>query len=284
METDKKKLIQIDQFLEKLGGIPPIPAVARKVLRLAGSDDARLADIARLIATDQGLATQILRMCNSAYYGIPHRVKSLSRAVALLGFKSVRNLVVIHSLPRRRSGTPTFAEAAIWTHSTAGAIVARLLALETQAADPEEAMLGGLIHDTGRLVLNMLIPDHYEPVMRAIYNREGPSVEIEREAMGIDHTTVGEAVLRKWNFPDELVDTVRRHHDASDTLDPLTLIVQAANEELWILGMGVREPAEPVTELPPALGRLGYSLEELPELEERMRAAMESGKEFFGQV
>jgi len=283
METEKK-LVEMEQFLEKLGGIPPIPAVARKVLRLAGSEDARLADIARLIATDQGLATQILRTCNSAYYGIPHRVKSLSRAVALLGFKSVRNLVVIHSLPRRRSGTPTFAETAIWTHSAAGSIIARLLALETHGADPEEAMLGGLIHDAGRLVLNLLIPDHYEPVMRAIYNREGSSIEIERQALGIDHTLVGEAVLRKWNFPDELIYSVRRHHDAPEGLDPLTLVVQAANEGLWILGLGVREPAEPVAELPPALSRLGYQIEELPELEERIRAAMESGKEFLGQV
>jgi HD-like signal output (HDOD) protein len=283
MEADKK-FLQIDHFLENLGGIPPIPAVARKVLRLAGSEDARLADIARLIATDQGLATQILRTCNSAYFGIPHRVKSLSRAVSLLGFKSVRNLVVIHSLPRRRTGNPTFAETAIWTHSAGGSIAARLLALETQAVDPEEAMLGGLIHDAGRLVLNLLIPDHYEPVMRAVYNREGRSMELERQALGIDHTLVGEAVLHKWNFPKELIETVRHHHDPPDGLDALTLVVQAANDELWNLGLGVREPAEPPTEPSPALAKLGYTAAELPELEERLREAMETGKEFFGQV
>ncbi|MFH1144571.1 MAG: HDOD domain-containing protein [Candidatus Eisenbacteria bacterium] len=120
MMEDQTKTHGIETILEKLGGIPPVPEVARKVLQLAGSEDARLADIARLIATDQGLATQILRTCNSAYYGIPQRVKSVSRAVALLGFKAVRNLVVIHSIPRRRTTTPTYAESAIWAHAAAG--------------------------------------------------------------------------------------------------------------------------------------------------------------------
>jgi HD-like signal output (HDOD) protein len=169
---------EIEALLQKLGGIPAVPEVACRVLKLVGSEDARLADIARLISKDQGLATQVLRTCNSAYYGLPQQVSSLSRAVALLGFKAVRNLVVIHSMPRRRAGTATFAENAIWTHSAAGAIVARLLAVETRKVDPEEAMLGGLLHDSGRLVLNLLMPEHYEPVMRAIYNRTGSSTEI----------------------------------------------------------------------------------------------------------
>ena len=281
---EQNKVIALATILEKLGGIPPVPEVARKVLRLAGSEDARLADIARLIASDQGLATQILRTCNSAYYGIPHQVKSVSRAVALLGFKAVRNLVVIHSIPRQRAGNATYAESAIWTHSAGGAIVARMLAAEKREGDPEEAMLGGLIHDAGRLVLNLMMPEHYEPVMRSIYNREGRSSDIENARLGFDHTLVGELVLEKWNFPAELVHAIRHHHDAPEGLDTLTLVVRAADEMLWAMGIGVREAAAPQTEVPPALSRLGYTMDSLPGLEERVRGAIQTGTEFFGHI
>jgi putative nucleotidyltransferase with HDIG domain len=283
MGTDKQ-LNDVDQILERLGGIPPIPAIASRVLQIASSENARLADLARLIASDQGLATQVLRTCNSAYYGIPQRVSSLSRAIALLGFKSVRNLVVIHSLPRRSGGTPTFAETAIWTHSGAGALAARGLAEVTGRCDPEEAMLGGLIHDSGRLVLNLMVPERYAPVMKAIYNRTGRSLDIERREIGLVHTVVGEAVLRKWNFPDALVHAVEHHHDDPATLDALTLIVSAADELLWLLGLGVMEPREPATEMPPALAHLGFRLADLPGLEERTKAVVEAGRDIFGHV
>lgn len=273
----------VEEILTRLGGIPPIPAVASRVLKIAGSDNARLSDLARLIASDQGLATQIMRTCNSAYYGIPQRVSSLSRAIALLGFKSVRNLVVIHSLPRRRGGVPTFAETQIWMHSCSGAIGARMLAGLTGRCDPEEAMLGGLIHDTGRLVLNLMLPERYEPVMRAIYNREGTSLEIEKRQISLDHTLVGEAVLRKWNFPDELVHAVRHHHDDPASLNDLTLLVAAADDLLWLMGLGVQEPREPATQVPPALAQLGFGLDDLAGLEERMRGALEAGRDLFAQ-
>jgi len=278
----EKQIHDIDQILERLGGIPPIPAVASRVLKIAGSENARLADLARLIASDQGLATQVLRTCNSAYYGIPQRVNSLSRAIALLGFKSVRNLVVIHSLPRHRGAAPSFAETQIWTHSCSGAIGARLLAEMTTRCDPEEAMLGGLIHDSGRLILNMMIAEKYEPVMRAIYNRAGSSVVLERESLGLDHTQVGEAVLRRWNFPDELVHVVRHHHDDPASMDALTLVVAAADDLLWQMGLGVLEPREPAAQAPPALAQLGFRADDLGVLEEKMRGALEAGRDIFG--
>jgi len=280
----EKKITDIEKLLERLGGIPPMPAVAGKVLRIASSEDARLVDLARLIATDQGLATQVLRTCNSAYYGIPQRVSSLSRAIALLGFKSVRNLVVIHSLPRRRGATATFAETAIWNHSSAGALAARMIAGTTGRFDPEEAMLGGLIHDAGRLVLNLMLPEKYEPIMRSIYNREGSSIEIERAALGIDHTLVGEAVMRKWNFPEELAVAVRHHHDDPKEVDALTCVVSAANEMLWMLGLGVVEPSEPVLEIPAALRQLGFTNSDIGTLEEKLQVALESGRDVFGQA
>ncbi|MFH1144570.1 MAG: HDOD domain-containing protein [Candidatus Eisenbacteria bacterium] len=165
-----------------------------------------------------------------------------------------------------------------------GAVIARSLAVDRRTADPEEAMLAGLIHDAGRLVLNLLMPEHYEPVMRSIYNREGASTEIERRAFGFDHALVGRLVLEKWNFPDDLIRAVERHHEDLAGMDALTRTVRATDELLWLMGFGVREATEPPSVMPPALAAFGYTLEDLSAQEEHLRAAVHSGNEFFGQV
>ena len=143
-------------------------------------------------------------------------------------------------------------------------------------------MLAGLIHDSGRLVLNLLMPERYEPIMRAIYNREGESTAIELSALGFDHALAGRLVLQRWNFPEELSRAVEMHHGEVSQMEPLTLIVRAADELLWLLGCGVREATEPLQEAPAALSRLGYGLSDLAGLEERVRAAVESASESFG--
>ena len=134
---EEEPRLEVERLVELLGDLPTMPAVATKILRVAGSEDANIADVTRLIASDQGLASKILSTCNSPYYGLPQRVKTLSRAVALLGFKSVRNLVLVHSLPWKRSSTPTFADEAIFAHAGATAMAARVIAGMVGRADPE---------------------------------------------------------------------------------------------------------------------------------------------------
>ena len=223
-----------------------------------------------------------MRTCNSPFYGLPRRVKTLSRAVALLGFKAVRNLVLVHSLPWRRTSTAAFAEQLVWTHSTSVALASRIICDQTKVGDPEEALLGGLMHDAGRLALNLILPEEYSVVMREIYNREGRSVDLEQAALGLDHTMAGEMVLRKWSFPDELVRIAADHHKPPADLDPLTQVIQAADEVAWIMGLGVCEMADSITQIPPGLAHLGYELEELAALEDVVANAVEQAQEVFG--
>ncbi len=258
-----------------------MPAVAAKVLRLLSSEDARLADICRLISSDQGLATKVLATCNSAYYGIPQKVKTLNQAIALLGFRTVRNVILVHSLPRKRGARPTFAEAQIWAHSAGAALAARVIAQRTSRCDPEEALLAGLVHDSGRLVLNLIEPERYQPVMEAIYERDGDPIDIEREAFGFDHVDVGTLVLHKWSFPQSTIDAIACHHRPAAECSEVGLVCKAADQLLWLLGVGVREPLEPPAEVPDALGALGFSFGDLEDLKEEIRTRLEQANEFL---
>jgi putative nucleotidyltransferase with HDIG domain len=280
MPEEKPKL-DVQRLIELVDGLPTMPAVATKILRVAGSEDVDAAEVTRLIASDQGLASKVLGTCNSAYYGLPQRVKTLSRAVGLLGFKAVRNLVLVHSLPWKRSSTPSFADQMIFTHAGATAVAARVLAGQTKRSDPEEALLGGLLHDAGRLALNLAAHEEYEPVLKAIYNLEGESIELERRALGVDHTQMGEQILRKWSFPEELVRVAQTHHDPVQQLSQVTLVVRAADELSHLTGRGVRALTEPVTAVPLALGSLGISLDDLEELEKRVAQAIEQSQDIF---
>ncbi len=280
MPEDRPRL-EVERLLELVENLPTMPAVATKILKVAGSADANAAEVTRLIATDQGLASKVLGTCNSAYYGLPQRVKTLSRAVALLGFKAVRNLVLVHSLPWKRSATPTFADQMIFTHAAATAVAAGVIAGLTKRADPEEALLGGLMHDAGRLALSQAAPDEYEPVMKAIYNLEGDTIELERRALGVDHAQIGEQILKKWSFPQELVAVARSHHDPLTQLAGVALIVRSADELSRLTGRGVRALTEPVTAVPPALNRLGFGMDDLEQLEERVAQAIERSQEIF---
>ncbi len=272
---------RLEKMIEVLGDIPPMPSVATKILRVASSEFAQVAEVTRLIGVDPGLASKVLSTCNSAYYGLPHQVKTLSRAVALLGFRAVRNLVLVHSLPWKRSGTPTFAEQTIWTHSAACAIAGRLIASELGEVDPEEGLLGGLMHDAGRLAMNLMMPEEYELVIREIYNQGGPGLEIEQEKFGADHTVAGQIVLEKWNFPDELVAMARDHHKPPDQLPPQVLVTRGADEMAHLMGYGARKPDKPPMETPAGLAALGYALADLPGLEERIETALEQGQDIF---
>lgn len=280
--SDETARQEIGQLLAMIGELPPMPAVASKVLEIASSEDAKVSDVTRLISGDPGLATKVLSTCNSAYYGLSQRVKTLSRAVGLLGFKTVRNLVLVHSMPWKRTGTPSFADKTIWEHAGGAAVAARVIAGIVGDYDPEEALLGGLMHDAGRLALNLVMSEEYEPVLLAVYNREGDSILIEQQLLGFDHTIAGEIVLQKWDFPDNLINIARDHHLPVSQLDHPTMIVQAADEMCWILGQGVKAPDDPLTTVPPALTKLGFSLEQTEELEERVIAGIEQSRDIFG--
>ncbi|MBD3336304.1 MAG: HDOD domain-containing protein [Candidatus Eisenbacteria bacterium] len=272
-------------LVELVKDVPPMPLVAHRVLEMARDpQQACVADLVKVISTDQGLTAKILRTCNAPAYGLRSQVRSLSQAVVLLGLRSVRNLVVLHSLPVHGRGRPSFEETAMWSHSMAVALGARLLADRSRTADPEEAFLGGLLHDVGRLVLALAYEERYLSVFRAIYNREGPSIELERRHLGFDHAQVGALVTRRWDFPLELAQAVGEHHAPADTLSGLTLVVCAANELIHRMGIGGRPPEEGEEAPEPGLEALGVSHAELEDARERIQATLDEEMTIYRQA
>ncbi len=283
-----------EEILSSLEEIPPMGAVAVSVMRMVEDDRYSAADLARVISRDPGLTAKVMRTSNSVYFGLSQPVTSLSQGVVVLGLRMVRNIVLIHSLPVGRSGggRMTDIETRIWTHSVGSALGSRLLAQRSGRADPEQAFLAGLFHDTGRLLFNLVRPLTYRTL--GARSPDGlPDRAMECTHLGMDHTSLGSAALERWKMGGELARVAADHHLAPDRLDPLSLTVKGAGEIL----MGIEAGEGDQEELPSrvdsdpedapmactALQLMGLE-EEKEEFEDRLRLTLEQEQDFFRQA
>jgi HD-like signal output (HDOD) protein len=264
-----------EELLAALDEVPPLGPVALRVLELMNDPNASAADLARVISRDQGLSARLLRTCNSSFVSPTEPVTSLSHAVVTLGLRAVRNLVMFHAIPVGKAGGGwTDVERRMWTHAVGSALGSRLLAAEKGGVDPELAFLGGLFHDLGRILLLQVRPMTYEALC-GVALPGLPECLVEQACLGADHAEIGGAVLRRWGMGDELAAVAELHHHEPASLDPLTLLVVAAE---CLLVTGDEEPSPLHRE---AAARLGLAPDRQEGLRERLGGALQKEQEFF---
>ncbi|MFZ4858806.1 MAG: HDOD domain-containing protein [Desulfuromonadaceae bacterium] len=267
--------------------LPTIPVVATKVMQLIESENATAEELAKVVASDPAVAARVLKISNSSYYGCQRQIQTLSHAIVVLGFGTLKSLIVAASV-KQVYQPYGLTEKMLWEHSFGAGLAARIIAKETRFASEEEAFLGGLFHDIGKIIMNSMNNRQFQDVMQRCYN-DGLSFEdAERQVYPYTHAEVGGLVIKKWNFPDMLMNAVLNHHtfDFGENPDAfqanLTCVVGLADMFCHKTGIGIREPddALDLQQTVPAekLGLTGQRLEILLEL---FTAAYEKDKSFF---
>jgi putative nucleotidyltransferase with HDIG domain len=231
-----------NELLNKIEDLPPLPAVAAKVMGMAEDDRTSAMDLAQVLSTDQALTAKLIRISNSAYYGFARRISTVREAVVMLGFKQVRQVSVGASMMNafKRTGVDDgFDLDLFWGHSVAVAVASEALAKKTLGAKPEDAFTAGILHDIGRLVLRQEMPREFADAVRLARLGECSLHEAELHTTGFAHDEIGQALGELWKFPGHLVDAVRCHHD--DTLtasaDGLAGVVAQANRLMLHYGL-----------------------------------------------
>lgn len=171
-------------------------------------------ELGRAIATDPALASKVLKLVNSAFYGFPGRISTITQAIVILGFSTIRNVVLTTSVLKvfGNSGNSGFDVEYFWEHSLLTGAVAKSLALERDLPFTEETFIAGLLHDMGRMVLSQRLAPEFEKVA-AFKEKSGVSLlEAEKTVLGLTHGEVGGWLARKWNLPRPFVDVMRYHH------------------------------------------------------------------------
>lgn len=258
------KSIRIDravfqQTLEKkLADLPPLPAVVMRIMETVNNPDTSAEDLNRLISMDQGLSSKVLRIVNSSYYGFPKRISTITHAVVILGFNTVRNLVLgvsAFGMLSQKSMPYGLNRAKFWEHSIATAVGASVLAkvrLPKLRNAPDECFIGGMLHDIGALFLDSYFPVQYAVAMAFAAREQKTSRDAESLVLGIDHMTVGRRIAEHWNFPSHLVAMLGSHHEPARQKEnfELAALVHAADWLAWQCGYAPSEHTQP-TELAP---------------------------------
>lgn len=234
------------RFIEQIDNLPALPAIVTKLIQVVNSPDTSAEDAARLIQKDPALTTKMLRLANSAFYGIPRSISSVSSAVVILGFNTIRSLVLSASVMKMFSGVnkPAIDKDRFWKHSIICAMAAKTIVrqfINVRMMDPESAFCAGILHDIGKLIFSEYAHDDYLEVTSLAQRNGIPLLEAEKKVLGIDHAEIGRILADKWALPLDLEYALVFHHapDRADSLIDLVTTVHLANMVTHNLGIGI---------------------------------------------
>ena len=204
------------ESIKRLGQLATLPSVTLSIMRLADDPHATGDALDKLLAADPALGARVLRVVNSAFYGLPGTVGTTSAAIVRLGFAAIRNIAIAASLTRMFRGgrvSDTFDAKELWHHSVAVAEAARVLAIRTRRGSPDEALLAGLLHDIGIVVAMQTSGSEFEQLLRAL---DAPTsltfAQAESEHLHTTHEMLGAALSVSWGFPSSLALVAGHHH------------------------------------------------------------------------
>jgi putative nucleotidyltransferase with HDIG domain len=209
-----------------------LPEVTLRIVDIVSKDSGDAADLHRAISTDPALCLRLLKVANSAFYGLPRPITSIDRAVVLLGGEAIRNIALAASLGRMISdGDGEFSARSLWRHSLAVAAAAQDVAKAVGSDDPGEAFLAGLLHDIGFMVQMQYDRKRLVQALTMAAAGDQPLVEIEDEIFGANHQDFGRELCRQWQLPESIGEVLWEHHEVTQPRDePMMLahVVRAA--------------------------------------------------------
>lgn len=234
--VDAARKRRIDLILRKIDSLPTLPTVATRILALTADENSDAKQVVDLIRTDPALTAKVLAMTRTADKGLREEVRTIDRAVVLLGFAAIRGAVLSLKVVELFNGNApspnepdaegpanafAFDRVAFWRHSLAVGIAAELIARahpRLEGIDPDEAFVCGLLHDIGKLALDHVLPRSFAKVIELTDLNQGDIAEFERMIIGVDHHTAGKRLAEQWQLPMLIQDCIWLHGTAPDAL------------------------------------------------------------------
>ncbi len=218
----------VKKRVSTLKNLPTLPHILVKLIRACDGEKTTLREISGIVEKDPSLSGKILRLVNSAYYSLPKKIGTMEQAVNLLGTNTIKNIAVSASVLRafdRTDGNATLNLKLFWWHSLKCAVTSRLIAKRLKYQSPEEAFLGGLLHDIGRLVLWVNFKEEYRELLNQYSDR--PDLLLAGEVrLGVTHCEIGAWLLQRWNLQSFVSDAVLYHHEPPERIMGAFSLVQ----------------------------------------------------------
>jgi putative nucleotidyltransferase with HDIG domain len=272
--------------LDQIEDLPTLPVVAMEVNKMLLDYDITINKLSVSIENDQAMVSKILKLVNSAFFGLRGKISTISHAIVVLGFNTIRNAVVSISIINAfsvKEGLDGFDIADFWKHSVAVAVTSKYLAEKAGIHSADDCFVAGLLHDMGKLVLLQHFKDLFQKVWLAVKRSNQSFYEAEKSQIQIDHAWIGGYLAQKWQLPMPLVDAIRYHHDVRPDINDqsLLLIINTADIIANTYATDTENNLERPRIHPEALNVIGNELDTLSDWYPDVLLEIESACKFF---
>jgi putative nucleotidyltransferase with HDIG domain len=281
MDSKKQEQnVDLQTLINEVKDLPPLPAIIMQAMEVVQRPDVPITTLQRLISQDQALSAKILKIVNSAMYSLYREVSTVSHAISVLGVETVKALVMAAAVEYVFQSSKDLSQKLMSAHSWATALGARAIARRVYYENIEEALISGLMHDIGKPVMMQNLTDRYEPILNEVSSGRNNFFDAEMRAFGFSHAHVGALLAQRWNFPAQLVEVVRFHHEPSEAPEysQLAHIVNLSNSVIVRMGIGFEKKPNLLPEVTPSAEILkldGADIRDIPsEIESMLEATV----------
>lgn len=264
----------LNMILGRVKSFPTMPGAGAKMLALLQEPDTTVSEIEDILRYDPGLTANVLKLANSAYFGIPSKIGSLKQAVILLGLKRLMQLVVascVSAIMDKSVPGYNLPAGEMWRHSIAVSLTAEALVKGKKRIDREDVFTPALLHDVGKLVLGAFVKEEIEAI-ESIAAKGIPFVVAENMILGTDHAEIGARILAHWHLPEDIINAVRWHHDpdSPDVPDVQVDVVYLANLLCQTPATSGQAAGQMVELSPAVIERLGIQMNQFGTISEKI--------------
>jgi putative nucleotidyltransferase with HDIG domain len=240
MEPDNQDMME--RILAGVDKIPPMPQVVFKAQKILADPDSSTNELASLLETDQAIAAKVLKMANSAFYGMRGKVASVKHASLVLGYRNLGEIItaagIQKTLEKKLPGYGLESED-LWRHSLSVALGSKIIA---ERKNPDLEMVGytaGLIHDIGKIILDPYVLEQKDAFDSILVGEQQTFLDAERQLLGFDHAEIAAEICEKWGIPETISSAIRYHHSPTTALEvELAFILHMADYISLISGDG----------------------------------------------
>lgn len=228
---------KVKRVISNIRNLPTPPVVFHQIQKVINDPKINAGQVAAIMAEDPAMSVKVLRLTNSAFYGLSREVESVKQAVVIVGFEAIRNLVLSASVLDMFKGKSIdqHYQEKFWRHSLSTAFSCRLLAKRLKArgmVDPDSAFSAGLLHDLGKIVISCFLLEEYSRFKEERdRDHESPDYDIEERLFGYNHAQIGGYLAAQWKIPQKLTEAITFHHQPQlhQGDDPIAYVVCLGN-------------------------------------------------------
>lgn len=259
-----------DKILKSIKSLPPFPATIQRVTGLLNNPDTSLSELVNVIKLDQSITANILKMVNSAYFGLRHEVDNVNDAVMYLGRKNIMRAVLPAGLARYFKKTRGYEIEAVelWEHSVGVALMCQILSKRLKQSEDQRLFTAAILHDIGKVVLGEFVHESFQKIQNLVTNQNYSFLEAEEEVLGVNHADLGGEIAFLWKFPVEIRETIAYHHrpDLLKNSDgKVSWMVYLADQTCLMMGIGTGTDGLAYRGLGEVISMLGVRQRELEE-------------------